>query len=95
MNKKVTKKEEVDLIFVKIIHNIGSLSTIYIGMDCRERTNIIHLLEHHLYKIHWSSLSANPSTIHILETNLDKSICVESLKILPSLRIVIYETLQT
>jgi len=57
--------------------------------------NAIHLLEHHLYKIHWSSLSANPSTIHILETNLDKSICSESLKILPSLRIVIYETLQT
>ena len=26
MNKKVTKKEEVDLIFVKIIHNIGAPS---------------------------------------------------------------------
>ncbi len=38
MNKKVTKKEEVDLIFVKIIHNIGSLPTIYIGMDCRTIT---------------------------------------------------------
>jgi len=28
----------VDLIFVKIIHNIGSLPTIYIGMDCRTIT---------------------------------------------------------